>query len=434
MITLALLAAALHGCSSELAIVPLSRYDLDDGWSQMYMGNISLGTPPQFFTVVFDTGSGNLVIPTDLCRAAACNRHRVLRRGKTTTLDSLAYTDGTPLSAMGPDQEPDSVSLKYAAGGLTASLFREQVCIGPRACTRVGFLGTKHEDLLPFADLPADGILGLGLSSLSYDPKWNVLSALQSADGLDSPRFGLFLSDEQTEELSEFSVGGPNPDHLAGPEGPPIRVTNIGIQRGYWQIPLRSVSVVLQGSGRGKTLNLCRQKSCEATIDSGASGIGVSQEVFKELDTALAVSSDCNVDGLPMLVFEVGNAAQILTLSPKEYVRRKEDGTCMAPLQPFESPLGPDAPMLVVLGQPVLQKYYSTFMFGGTPSISFTPAKHHSMGKAAATAVPGGGIVVAEVHRQKLGVGDEIENMLEEMKEERSLGYSSVQTTLSTDQ
>eukprot|EP00746_Dinoflagellata_sp_MGD_P003242 gnl/MRDRNA2_/MRDRNA2_106288_c0_seq1.p1 gnl/MRDRNA2_/MRDRNA2_106288_c0~~gnl/MRDRNA2_/MRDRNA2_106288_c0_seq1.p1 ORF type:complete len:435 (+),score=70.80 gnl/MRDRNA2_/MRDRNA2_106288_c0_seq1:117-1421(+) len=434
MRALALLAAALHCCSSELAVLPLSRYDLDDGWSQMYMGNISLGSPPQYFTVVFDTGSGNLVIPTDLCRAAACNRHRVLRRSKSTSLKSLAYTDGTPLSALGPDQEPDSVSLKYAAGGLTASLYRELVCIGPRACANVGFLGTKHEDMLPFADLPADGILGLGLSSLSYDPKWNVLTALQNADGLDSPRFGLFLSDEETEELSEFSVGGPNPDHLAGPEGAPIRVTQIGIQRGYWQIPLRSLSVVLQGSGRGKAINLCRENRCEATIDSGASGIGVSQKMSEALGSALAVSSDCNVDGLPMLVFEVGDAGQILTLSPKEYVRRKEDGTCIAPLQPFESPLGPNDPMLFVLGQPVLQKYYSTFMFGGTPSISFTPAKHHSMGKAVATAVPGGGIVVAEVHRKKLGVGNEIENMLEEMKEERSLGYSSVQTNLGTDQ
>jgi hypothetical protein len=288
--------------------------------------------------------------------------------------------------------------------------------------------------LFPFADLPADGILGLGLSSLSYDPKWNVLAALQNTDGLGSPRFGLFLSDEQTEELSEFAVGGPNPDHLAGQEGRPIPVTKLGVQRGYWQIPLRSVSVVLQGSGRGRAMSLCRgTKICEATVDSGASGIGVSPAVAKELGAALAVPSDCNVDGLPMLVFEVGDEAQLLTLSPKEYVRKQDDGTCIAPLQPFDSPLGPNDPMLIVLGQPVLQKYYSTFEFGETPSISFTPAKHHSMGKAEASAVAGGGIVVAEVHRQKLGVGNEIENMLQEMKEERSLGYSSVQRNLGAD-
>jgi len=181
-------------------------------------------------------------------------------------------------------------------------------------------------------------------------------------------------------------------------------------------------------------MSLCRDKSCEATVDSGASGIGVSEAVAKELGPALAVPTDCNLDGLPMLVFEVGDAAQVLTLSPKEYVRKKEDGTCVAPLQPFDSPLGPNDPMLIVLGQPVLQKYYSTFNFGGAPSISFTPAKHNSMGRASASAVAGGGIVVAEVHRQKLGVGDEISNMLEEMKEERSLGYSSVQRNLGTDE
>ena len=41
-----------------------------------YYGRVEVGTPKQAFTVVFDTGSGNLMLPSTYCRSRSCTMHR----------------------------------------------------------------------------------------------------------------------------------------------------------------------------------------------------------------------------------------------------------------------------------------------------------------------------------------------------------------------
>jgi len=93
-----------------------TRLELKDFQDAQYYGDITLGTPPQVFSVVFDTGSANLWVPSARCKGfnLACFLHR-----RYSSAHSSSYVrDGTPFR------------IKYGSGSMTGFISRDTLQLG----------------------------------------------------------------------------------------------------------------------------------------------------------------------------------------------------------------------------------------------------------------------------------------------------------------
>jgi len=340
-----------------------------------YYGKIAVGSPPQLFDVVFDTGSGNIVLPTVKCADEVCTRHHRFRSESSTSSVQLAYDDDTPLPAGETDRDTETIA--YGTGKLTGEYIRDNICFGygiskSQICTSSDFLGVTQESRFPFIELPFDGIFGLGLSGLAAGTNFSFVNRLKASSSVEAI-FGVFFRNLQADEDSEITFGGWRPERLAAGESMhwlPIRQEEAE-DKGYWLVTMRDVYV------GGRALKLCDDSTdsprCQVAMDTGTSLTMASPYDVSELLDAVDMKYDCsNFAHLPsihlVLDAEAGGTYD-MELRPEDYVDRSAEG-CAPTFQPIELP--PRLGRMWVIGQSVLRKYYSVY-----------DAKHWRVGIAA---------------------------------------------------
>ncbi|PBP17933.1 aspartic endopeptidase Pep2 [Diplocarpon rosae] len=315
--------------------VPVSNF-----LNAQYFSEITIGTPPQSFKVVLDTGSSNLWVPSTECGSIACYLHTKYDSSSSSTYKK----NGT------------SFEIRYGSGSLSGYTSEDTMSIGDLHIKNQIFAEATEEPGLAFAFGRFDGILGLGFDTISVNkippPFYNMIDQKL----LDEPVFAFYLGNTANgeEDESEAIFGGINKDHFTG------KITEIPLRRkAYWEVDLDAISF---GDATAELDNT------GVILDTGTSLIALPSTLAELLNKEMGAKKGYNGqytvacekrDSLPDLTFTL--SGYNFTITPYDYILEVQ-GSCISSIMgmDFPEPVGP----LAILGDAFLRKWYSIYDLG----------------------------------------------------------------------
>jgi cathepsin D len=166
-----------------------------------YFGPVMIGTPGQQFTVIFDTGSSNLWVPSKHCNQLAC-----LTKHKYDSTKSSTYVD---------DSQHREMKIQYGSGNVDGKVRFDSVTWGGLDVSQVGFGEMTHLSF-NFATAKFDGILGMAWQKISVDGLKTVFDLTVDQKVVDTPSFSFFLTDKAGSAGSSLVLGGTNQKYYTG--------------------------------------------------------------------------------------------------------------------------------------------------------------------------------------------------------------------------
>ncbi|XP_029104614.1 gastricsin-like [Scleropages formosus] len=305
-----------------------------------YYGSITIGTPPQTFQVLFDTGSANLWVDSVYCNTQACNAHTKFNSTKSSTYSSTTKT----------------FYISYGTGSLYGIFGYDSVNVSGIVIKKQIFGLSTNEPGQTFLQAQFDGILGLSYPSIAAGQATPVMDNMMQQGLLQDNLFAFYLS-RNGQQGSEVAFGGVDSTKYNSQ----IYWSPVTSQT-YWQIEIKGFSINNQETG------WCSQ-GCQAIVDTGTSFLTCPQQYMGYLMQAIGAQADqfggyyvnCNANNLPTLSFNINGVN--FPLPPSAYILVQNQGGypyCQVAIQSTYLTSQNSQP-LWILGDVFLKEYYSVY-------------------------------------------------------------------------
>jgi hypothetical protein len=324
---------------------------IKDYANAQYYGTISIGTPPQSFQVIFDTGSSNLWVPKVGCKH--CGLPFIGKKSKYDHQTSSTYMED------GADFE-----IMYGSGSVSGFFSKDSVTVADDIIIegqRFGEIQDAGGLGVAYSLGKFDGILGLGFTSISIDGATTVFENALKQNKLDQPIFSFYLGDNAPGELT---FGGYDSSKFEGD----LKYVHLDAAT-YWQITLDKV---VAGD-----FEKTSSDKITAIVDSGTSLLTGPKADIAKIAAAVGATPnivgeytiDCKkLDEIPDVVFTIGGVEY--TIPGKKTVIQAQ-GTCLFAFMGMDFPApGPQW----ILGDVFMREYYTVFNYNDK-TIGFAKAK-----------------------------------------------------------
>ncbi|GBE62393.1 aspartyl protease ASP3 [Babesia ovata] len=213
----------------------------------LYVGEIKIGTPPQTFHPIFDTGSTNLWVVGSTCKEPSCSKVSRYDATRSTTFKMM--------------DTPIKIHIKFGTGEIEGYPARDTVILGKTAIPDQSLAVVVSERSVGgdniFDKINFEGIVGLAFPEMSSVPGIPIFDHMALLKNMKHKEFAFYIGENDKD--SRIMLGGVDPQYYLGE----IQMFPV-VREHYWEVKLDGLYV-------GNEKLCCDGESSYLIFDSGTS-------------------------------------------------------------------------------------------------------------------------------------------------------------------
>eukprot|EP00747_Dinoflagellata_sp_TGD_P144986 gnl/TRDRNA2_/TRDRNA2_176547_c0_seq1.p1 gnl/TRDRNA2_/TRDRNA2_176547_c0~~gnl/TRDRNA2_/TRDRNA2_176547_c0_seq1.p1 ORF type:complete len:491 (+),score=64.75 gnl/TRDRNA2_/TRDRNA2_176547_c0_seq1:59-1531(+) len=335
---------------------PRGVLQLKDLYGTEYTGMLGVGTmhgvngqpkPESELRVIYDTGSANLWVASDLCTEYPC------------AMPPRHHFNHSRSETFRPTQH--EISDTFGSGALSGVFGTDDVQVGPLVAREQGVLLIQEEIGEAFARIPFDGLVGLGFPALATNLSTPFFDTLMRQGALQRQEFAFYFH-KDLKRGGALLWGGTDPRLYEEP-----MLWFPVAEEKYWALDFAGFSLGTYALNAHDAPQAApSQETLRLIVDSGTTFFGFPTEVFDAFADDVGPAACTAIDRFPNMVFTLrtveGTDHEVI-VPPSEYMVRtgmmhNGEELCMPGVVELPAPI-------IIVGEVFMRHYFTVFRRGG---------------------------------------------------------------------